>query len=141
MIKEFSAGGVIYKKEGNEIYIAMIRDSFGKWTFPKGRIEKDEKPENAALRESEEEMGLKNLKLIFKIGEIIFWFKDKWEKKGETVNKTVYYYLIEAEKPFSFTPLKKEIQEAKWIPINKIENISSYKDNTKIIEKVISYFK
>ena len=99
MIKEFSAGGVIYKKEGNEIYIAMIRDSFGKWTFPKGRIEKDEKPENAALRESEEEMGLKNLKLIFKIGEIIFWFKDKWEKKGETVNKTVYYYLMKNHFP------------------------------------------
>ena len=42
---EFSAGGIIYRKNNGQFEFALILDSFGKWTIPKGHIEKKEKPE------------------------------------------------------------------------------------------------
>ena len=60
-IKEESSGGVIYRRSGKAIKFALILDSYGKWTFPKGHVDEKEKPEEAAERDIAENLLYKNL--------------------------------------------------------------------------------
>ncbi|AWR86592.1 NUDIX hydrolase [Meiothermus taiwanensis] len=50
------AGGVLFNPQGQ---VLLIRDRLGYWCFPKGHLEPGESLEQAALREVEEETGLK----------------------------------------------------------------------------------
>ncbi len=55
-----AAGGLV-RNEKKEILLIFRR---GKWDLPKGKLDKDEKMEECAVREVEEETGLKNIKLF-----------------------------------------------------------------------------
>jgi 8-oxo-dGTP pyrophosphatase MutT (NUDIX family) len=58
--REFSAGGVVYKKFGNSYKFLLGKHSgYQKWVLPKGLIEVGERSWQTALRETEEEMGVK----------------------------------------------------------------------------------
>src|SRR5215831_17279724 len=61
--KKFSlitAAGGLVKNEKDEILMIFRR---GKWDLPKGKMDKNEKLEVCAVRELEEETGLKDVKL------------------------------------------------------------------------------
>src|ERR1700752_3638652 len=55
------AGGGLVQNEKNEVLIIFRK---GKWDLPKGKLDKKEKIEDCAIREVEEETGLKNVKLL-----------------------------------------------------------------------------
>lgn len=59
--KWFSAGGVVVasKTDFTKVFIRKPSNGYGPWSFPKGRIDKGESPPNTALREVEEESGVK----------------------------------------------------------------------------------
>ncbi|RDI94880.1 NUDIX hydrolase [Meiothermus sp. QL-1] len=50
------AGGVLFNPKGE---VLLIRDRMGYWCFPKGHVEPGESLAQAALREVEEETGIK----------------------------------------------------------------------------------
>ncbi len=55
-----AAGGLVKNNE-NKILMIFRR---GKWDLPKGKLDKGEKLEDCAIREVEEETGLKNVQLL-----------------------------------------------------------------------------
>ena len=55
-----AAGGFV-QNENDEVLLMFRR---GKWDLPKGKLDKGEKPEHGAIRETEEETGLKNISLL-----------------------------------------------------------------------------
>lgn len=55
-----AAGGFVLN-ENDEVLLMFRR---GKWDLPKGKLDKGEKPEQGAIRETEEETGLKNISLL-----------------------------------------------------------------------------
>ena len=60
-----SAGGLVLASDGNGgTYVALIRKREGTWALPKGHREGEETLEQAALREVEEETGLKPSELV-----------------------------------------------------------------------------
>ena len=52
-----AAGGIIYNAAGDILFIYRL----GRWDLPKGKIEKGEAPETAAVREVAEEVGLSDV--------------------------------------------------------------------------------
>jgi len=62
--QEFSAGGIVFKNLSPEtchlkpVFLLGKHSGYHKWVLPKGLIEVGEKPEETAIRETEEEMGV-----------------------------------------------------------------------------------
>lgn len=130
---EFSAGGIVYKKETDQIKILLILDSYGKWTFPKGHIEKKEKPEVAALREVQEETGLENLQIEKLVKKIDYWFK----LNDELIHKFVYFYLMQISNEAKITIQTEEIADAKWFQPEDALKTIGYKEDIKLIKEVL----
>ncbi len=60
MHQEFSAGGVVYRQSSSKLEFLIGKHSgYHKWVLPKGLVEKGESPQEAAVREVEEEVGVK----------------------------------------------------------------------------------
>lgn len=59
MKQERSAGGVVYKNQGELLWLVGLHSGYHKWVLPKGLIETGETIEQAAVREVEEETGIR----------------------------------------------------------------------------------
>lgn len=135
---EFSAGGIVFRKIKGQIEVALILDAYGRWTFPKGHIEKGEKPDIAALREVGEELGVANLKIVQLLNKIEYWFK----MDGDLIHKFVYFYLMEAPEKAILKPQTAEIKDARWFSSLEARTILGYKkDSLEILEKAIEVLK
>lgn len=137
-VLQFSSGGIIYRKQGKRVEVALIVRGEGKvFCLPKGKIEKPETPQETALREVEEETGLKG-KIEKEIGKINYWFYSKEEKAR--IFKTVYFYLIRYEsgetQGHDF-----EVEEVKWLSIDEALKIMTYPTERKMMQKANSLLK
>lgn len=59
--EKIEAAGGFVRNDRNELLLIF---RLGRWDLPKGKIEKNETPEKAALREVSEETGLESLQII-----------------------------------------------------------------------------
>ena len=82
-----AAGGIVSNKEGKILFIHRL----GKWDLPKGKIEKDESLEQAALREVEEETALQELILEEFVNNTFHVYK---ERNGDRILKTTYWFKM-----------------------------------------------
>ncbi len=92
MKNALAAGGVIINKNTKKILILKRKN--GNWVLPKGHLEKEESPEEAAIREVKEETGL-NVRIIDYIGKTQY-HAPATERHPEE-EKTVIWYLMETE--------------------------------------------
>jgi bis(5'-nucleosidyl)-tetraphosphatase len=109
-----SAGGIVIGDGGA---IAMVRSKNSQsWLFPKGHIEEGETDEIAALREIEEETGLKNLEYIDDLGEFVRPATDTFEER------TIHMFLYMAPMHATLAPTL-EIEEARWVPFREVAEL------------------
>lgn len=92
--REFSAGGVVFKKlkaknsKLKTLWLIGKHSGYHKWVLPKGLIEKGERGFETAVRETEEEMGIKGRVLLKKpIHKEQYWFVAKYNNEQETRNR------------------------------------------------------
>lgn len=138
MRTEISAGGVVFKKEEDKIFLLLLKDQNDNWTFPKGLIESDEEAKDAAFREIGEETGVTQIEFFKELTPIQYWYK--WE--GDLIKKTVYYFLFEGKGEEEFKPQKEEgITEVRWFPPEEVWKTIGYpKTNRKILKEVFEEF-
>jgi len=133
------------KKKEEGVEIAFIKDSYGKWAFPKGHLEKGENKDEAAVREVQEEMGCKRVKVLKYLGKIQYFFKDAHGRDGEKkelIKKEVHYHLMEIPKNEKCSPQRSEgIEEITWINPPLALELSEYKNNIPIIKKALKEIK
>ena len=103
-----AAGGVVTNPKREILFILRM----GWWDLPKGKIEKGESIEDAALREVEEETGCSGLKLGRKLIETYHTYKTK---KGKRVLKKTYWFHMEAEKQDLVPQTEENIELAEWM--------------------------
>lgn len=139
---EISAGGLVFKKTKRGIFLAMMKDSYGRWTFPKGHIEKGETTEEAAARETLEELGLEEICLLEPLGKIDIWFRDQHVTKGTVIHKDIYYYLFSTVPEAKLYPqLSEHVVEADWIALSLVMKKSDYQDLLPVIKNAIAFLK
>lgn len=136
-VREFSAGGIIIKRFKDDFRVLLIKDGYGRWTWPKGNIEKKETSQETAIREIKEEVGLRNIKVIDSIDLIKYFYK----LKGELIFKTVSLFLVEAVGDESITPLKSEIQDANWFELDEALKTVEYKGARRLLQKAIDRYR
>ncbi|MBT3230671.1 NUDIX domain-containing protein [Candidatus Uhrbacteria bacterium] len=142
---EVSSGGLVFKRAPEGVVFAMQMDSYGKWTFAKGHVRKGESYRKTAVREIEEELGLKGLRYIKPLGHIDIWFRDRFVFKGKLVRKFIHYFLFEAPADAKLTPLQDTgkgeiIQDAAWIRADQVWDKSSYEDMKPVVRRALQYF-
>jgi len=130
--REYSAGGVVYRKAGDGYKFILVLDAYDKWTFPKGHIEEQENREEAAIREICEEVGIKNTINQGYLGSIDIKVN---EPNKRATPKTVYYYLVETKDHNLKVTSEPEVKEAKWLDKEEALNTISY-ENAKEIFKL-----
>jgi 8-oxo-dGTP pyrophosphatase MutT (NUDIX family) len=130
--RQISSGGLVFRRRNSIIEVAMIAVKEGTvWCLPKGLIDKGEIPEKTALREVEEETGLKG-RIIEKLGEITYWYYLKEE--NVKCRKTVHFFLMEYEGG-DISNHDYEVEDAKWVPIDEALDKVNYKSERELIEK------
>jgi len=135
--RQFAAGGIVIKKERGRPRVLLIKDSYGRWIWAKGHIEKKETVEKAAIREVSEETGLKELRIVERLGKQEYYFT----LKGKRIFKTVYVFLIKASSREKLAIQRSEIQAARWFwPEEALEKIE-YKGSRDLLKKAISVFR
>lgn len=101
-----AAGGLINNNKNEYLFIYRLN----KWDLPKGKLDKGESPEHAAIRECQEECGLKEIKLNnFLLNTYhIYLFKKGWALK-----KT-YWYTMTCNETNLAPQLEENITEVAW---------------------------
>ncbi|QOW10313.1 NUDIX domain-containing protein [Kaistella flava (ex Peng et al. 2021)] len=114
-----AAGGVVSNQKEEILFIRRL----GKWDLAKGKIEKGESLEQAALREIEEETGLKELILEDYLNTTFHIYT---ERNGEKILKTTYWFRISYVGNSAPIPqIEEGISEVSW------------KNEKQIIEEVL----
>lgn len=121
---EFSAGGIVLKKENGDLYILMAQHAQHRgWGFPKGHIAdkyEGESKEETAIREVKEETGV-DAEILEEATNESYWYK--WN--GEDRRKTVYYYIMKYTGG-DFNERDHEMETVEWIPFGKVEKKLTY---------------
>jgi 8-oxo-dGTP pyrophosphatase MutT (NUDIX family) len=111
---EVAAGGVVTNKKGKVLFI--YRND--KWDLPKGKLDKGESIEECAVREVEEETGVKKLKIENFLQTTYHVFK----RRGVYKLKEVHWYAMKTSYQGKLKGQKSEgIEKVKWKGPKKIE--------------------
>ena len=120
-----AAGGVIWRRSPTgELEVPLVhRPRYDDWTVPKGKLEPHEGHAEAALREVEEETGLR-CTLGPELASISYR-----DRKGRP--KQVRYWAM---KPAggSFTPTE-EVDEVRWVGVDSAPSLLSYERDRPVL--------
>ena len=126
-----AAGGLVNNPEGDILFIKRL----GKWDLPKGKMEKGESREESAVREIEEETGLKDVELVQFINTTYHIYV---ERNGEKVLKCTHWFEMNFNGEDTSKPqIEEGITEVAWKNTSQIEEEvfpSTFK-NIKLIVK------
>jgi bis(5'-nucleosidyl)-tetraphosphatase len=127
---EYSAGGVVYKRaKGKTLWLIMQPEGTQRWQLPKGKIKNSDKAEPTALREVEEEGGVK-AKIVADLGKITYFFSEE----GERVAKQVRFFLMEFSGG-SPDNHDHEVEKAEFLGYEKALKNLSFDNEKEILEK------
>ena len=122
-----AAGGMVFNPKKEILFIHRK----GRWDLPKGKVDRGETLENAAIREVEEETGVQKLKIIRFIDTTYHILK----RNGEYKLKETYWYEMFTEYDEKLIPETEEgIKKVKWKNFEKAQKaIHKSYENVKLL--------
>lgn len=132
-IKEYTAGGVVFRIKNNQLEFLLLQDVKGRWSIPKGHVESGETLEQTAVREIGEETGLVGIKIIDKLDKIHFFYR----MDGKLIFMTTFVFLMEATNPDeTLLPEKSEgIVDVSWFDEQAALRAIEYKATKVLLEE------
>ena len=100
----------------------------GIWTLPKGLIGEGEDPAATALREVEEETGVRG-RLDRKLGDVRYVYTASW-KGGVRIFKVVSFFLLRYRRGRIGEldrSMRREVAEARWLPLDDAQRLLAYR--------------
>lgn len=129
-----SAAGGLVVNEFNQILFIFRND---KWDLPKGKLEANETIEMAAIREVEEETGIKVTSLEHKL--LTTYHTYILNKKH--ILKSNHWFLMRSNSNYKLTPQTEEgIDNAQWVSVESIDKLmkNSYNSIKDVLNSYIS---
>ena len=121
-----AAGGLVWRRAGDTIAIAIAhRPRYDDWSLPKGKLDKGESWEDGALREVEEETGMR-----CRLGEELEP-ASYHDRKGR--DKVVRYWLMEPADDTDFVP-NDEVDQLRWLAPPEALELLSYPHDRELVQ-------
>lgn len=134
MIKQVSAGFVIFRRTKDGPKFLLLFDRSRDWNFPRGKLGLEEKSFYGALRETQEETGLGRGDLRVKRGFRAYERFTFLNRDRNKVHKTVIFYLAETNK--KQVRLSREHDGFGWFTYDTAINLlAQYKERCQILKK------
>jgi len=102
-VDTISAGIVIVREKKGDWYFLLL-EAYGFWDFPKGIVEKGEEELKTALREVEEETGIKPDQLEF-----LWGYNSKDSRPYRGGRKIARYFIAKSKTDKVFLPVSPEL--------------------------------
>ena len=131
---EKKVGAVVYCKQDDEYYVALVHDVFGHWTLSKGGLEDGEDDETGLKRIINEELGIEIKELLDKLGENEYVANHP--EKGKH-RKQVTYYLVSADHDDVKLGESGGLDDARWFKLKEILDLNFYDDILPLVTKAI----
>ncbi|MFQ5967681.1 MAG: NUDIX domain-containing protein [Acidimicrobiia bacterium] len=126
-MSEVAFGGIVWRKTGNTLQLLVVhRPRYDDWSFPKGLPLPGETSEETALREVEEETGLR-CRLGMMVGEKTYELPD-----GSP--KTSYYWAM-TEVTGDFSP-NREVDTVRWVEMDDAPELLTYESDRELLESL-----
>ncbi|CAI4226639.1 unnamed protein product [Auanema sp. JU1783] len=142
MTVERAAGLVVYRKIADKIEYLLLKASYPPfhWSPPKGHVDPGEDEWTAALRETEEEAGLKQDQLIIHedCQHTLAYQVPQRGNPSNMVDKTVKYWLAGLKNPDCIA-LSDEHTNSKWSDIEESVTTAGFKDTETLLRKFHEY--
>ena len=120
-----AGGGVIWRQGGRGVEVLLIhRPRYDDWSLPKGKAKEGESDEDAALREVEEEIGLR-----CELGPELATTR---YLDGKGRSKTVRYWAMEL--PAGAEPTTGDgVDELRWVPLDEADGQLSWSRDEEVL--------
>lgn len=121
-----AAGGVVCRRSstGELLVLLVHRGNYDDWTIPKGKVEPGESDEVCAVREVEEETGVRPT-----LGDelpSVRW-RDRFDRP-----KVARYWRMEVPDPDAAVATN-EVDEVRWLPLEAAERLLSYPRDRQVL--------
>jgi 8-oxo-(d)GTP phosphatase len=123
--KDVLAAGVVVFRPGKQVLL-VHRPRYDDWTLPKGKLDPPESFEQAAVREVQEETGLRG-RPVRELPPISY--------KVGSRDKIVRYWLMDVEHDGSFVP-NDETDELRWVPLDDAMQLLTYDRDREVLRAV-----
>jgi 8-oxo-dGTP pyrophosphatase MutT (NUDIX family) len=123
---------VVWRRLNGRVEIALCgRSSEGLWALPKGTPDPGESLEDTALRETEEETGLR-VELGDKVGVIEYWF----QADGYRWHKYVHHWLMQPTGGH-LDAHDHEFDLVEWVPAGDAVARLTYENERRIVREAL----
>jgi 8-oxo-dGTP diphosphatase len=127
-----AAGGVVFRRgaDGSLEVLLVHRSQYDDWTVPKGKVEEGETDEECAVREVEEEAGLRG-RLLEELPSVRW--RDRFDRP-----KVSRYWLMEALDPGAAARPQHEVDEVVWLPVDQAIARLSYPRDAEVLRPLLA---
>ncbi|HEY6962639.1 MAG TPA: NUDIX domain-containing protein [Gaiellaceae bacterium] len=116
-----AAGGVVVR-DGSVLLVHRPR--YDDWAFPKGKLEPGESWEEAAVREVEEETGIR--------GELGDYVGSTHYPLREGMKEVRYFRMTSGDEPRA----QNEIDEVRWVPFEEAGELLTYDYDRELLKRL-----
>lgn len=123
-----AAGGVVLKGKKTPKIVIVHRPKYDDWSLPKGKLDRGESWEAAAVREVAEETNIQ-AKIVETLAPTSYWIKDR--------PKVVLWYVMKVQKERKFKP-NREVDQVVWVSLEEALKMLSYRDERAVVKQVLN---
>jgi 8-oxo-dGTP diphosphatase len=123
-----AAGGMILRRGGSGTELVLVhRPAYDDWSFPKGKLHAGESDLQAALREVEEEVGVRGV-LGRDLGTISYI-------DGRGRPKVVRYWEMAVGDSVDLRPAN-EVDDARWVSVADARGLLTYDHDRSMLDRI-----